>query len=57
MRKPALRLCKLIQQDNMSVCFIPPHTLLLYSETGVCRGIYYFHIFVLKHIKCLVCTR
>ena len=26
-------------QDNMSVKFIPTYTLLLYSKTGVCRGI------------------
>ena len=40
----------LIHQDNMSVCFIPPYTLLLYSKTGVYRGIHYFLIFALKHI-------
>ena len=28
-------------QDNMSVCFIPPYTPLLYSKTGVYRGIHY----------------
>ena len=33
----------------MSVCFIPPYTPLLYSKTGVYRGIYYFLIFALKH--------
>ena len=37
-------------QDNMSVCFIPPYTLLLYRKTGVYRGIHYFLIFALKHI-------
>ena len=26
-------------QDNMSVCFIPPYFPLLYSKTGVYRGI------------------
>ena len=33
----------------MSVCFIPPYTPLLYSKTGVHRGIEYFLIFALKH--------
>ena len=32
----------------MSVCFIPPYTPLLYSKTGVNRGIHYFLIFALK---------
>ena len=35
-------------QDNMSVCFIPPYTPLLYSKTGVYRGIHYFLIFCSK---------
>ena len=26
-------------QENMSVKYIPPYTPLLYSKTGVCRGI------------------
>ena len=34
----------------MSVCFIPQYTPLLYSKTGVHRGIHYFLIFALKHI-------
>ena len=34
----------------MSVCFIPPYTPLLYSKTGVYRGMNYFLIFALKHI-------
>ena len=38
-----------IHQDNMSVCFIPPYTQLLYSKIGVNRGIHYFHFFALKH--------
>ena len=29
-------------QDNMSVCLIPPYTPLLYSKTGVYRGIHFF---------------
>ena len=29
-------------QDNMSVCFIPPYTPLLYSKTGVYRSIHFF---------------
>ena len=37
-------------QDNMSMCFIPPYTPLLYSKTGVYRGLDYFLIFALKHI-------
>ena len=28
----------------------PPYTPLLYSKTGVYRGIHYFLIFALKHI-------
>ena len=35
----------------MSVCFIPPYTPLLYSKTGVYRGLHYFRIFALKHIR------
>ena len=35
-------------QDNMSVIFTPPYTPLLYSKTGVYRGIHYFLIFALK---------
>ena len=31
-----------IHQDNMSVCFIPPYTPLLYSKTGVYMGIHFF---------------
>ena len=34
---------------NMSVKCTPPYTPLLYSKTGVYRGIHYFLIFVLKH--------
>ena len=37
-------------EDNMSMCFIPPYTPLLYSKTGVYMGIHYFLIFALKHI-------
>ena len=37
-------------QDNMSVCFIHPYTPLLYSKTGVYRGIHYFLIFAQKYI-------
>ena len=33
----------------MSVKCLPPHTPLLYSKTGVCRGIPIFLIFALKH--------
>ena len=33
----------------MCVWFIPPYTPLLYSKTGVYRGIYFFLIFALKH--------
>ena len=40
----------ILHQDNMSVCFIPPYTPLLYSKTGVYRGIHYFLIFAVKHI-------
>ena len=34
----------------MSVCFIPLYTPLLYSKTGVYRGLHYFLMFALKHI-------
>ena len=34
----------------MSVCFILPYTPLLYSKTGVYRGLHYFLILALKHI-------
>ena len=36
-------------QDNMSVKCIPPYTPLLYSKTGVYRGIHFFLIFSQKH--------
>ena len=36
-------------QENMSVQCIPPKTPLLYSKTGVCRGISIFLIFAPKH--------
>ena len=39
-----------LHQDNMSVCLIPPYTPLLYSKTGVYRGLHYYLIFALKHI-------
>ena len=39
-----------MHQDNMSVCLIPHYTPLLYSKSGVYRGIHYFFIFALKHI-------
>ena len=32
---------KLSHQDNMSVLFIPPYTPLLYSKTGVYRGVHF----------------
>ena len=35
-------------QDNMSLCFIPPYTPLLYSKTGVYRGIHFLLILALK---------
>ena len=34
----------------MSVQYIPPYTPLLYSKTGVCRGIPIFIIFGPKHL-------
>ena len=37
-------------QDNMSLCLIPPYTPILYSKTGVYRGLHHFLIFALKHI-------
>ena len=36
------QLLPFMHQDNMFVCFIPPYTPLLYSKTGVYRGIHYF---------------
>ena len=33
-------------QENMSVCFIPPYTPLLYSKTGVYR-VYMIFLFLL----------
>ena len=46
-----------LHQENMSVQCIPPYTPLLYSKTGVCRGIPIFLIFAPKHILwVLVCT-
>ena len=36
-------------QENMSVKCVPPQTPLLYSKTGVCRGIPIFLIFAPKH--------
>ena len=40
-----------LHQENMSVKWIPPHTPLLYSKTGVCRGIPIF-LFLLQNIDC-----
>ena len=45
-----------MHQDNISVCFIPPYTPLLYSKTGVYRDIHYFLIFALKHILWVLVT-
>ena len=39
----------LTRQDNISVQYIPSYTPLLYSKTGVCRGMHIFLIFVPKH--------
>ena len=36
-------------QENMFMQCIPPYTPLLYSKTGVCRGIPIFLIFAPKH--------
>ena len=38
-----------VHQENMSVKYIPPHISLLYSKTGVCRGIPTFLVFDPKH--------
>ena len=58
-RKPVFGLCNQLRlkpaipaaiiRITLPVCFIP-YTPLLYSKTGVRRGIYYFLIFALKHI-------
>ena len=37
--------CMKAHQESMSVKCIPPHTLLLYRETGVYRGIPIFSYF------------
>ena len=37
---------------NNSVKWIPPYTPLLYSKTGVYRGLYYFLLFLLNNIDC-----
>lgn len=36
-------------QENTPMWFLPPRTPLLYSKTGVCRGIRNFLISTLKH--------
>ena len=38
-----------VHQENMSVKFMPPINPILYSKTGVCRGIPIFLIFAPKH--------
>ena len=38
-----------LRQENMSVKCISPEAPLLYSKTGVCRGIPIFLILVPKH--------
>ena len=46
----------IMPSDNMSVCFIPPYTPLLYGKTGVYRGIftgvYIIFLFLLLNIDC-----
>ena len=52
-RSPSLHILRYIanhHQENMTVQCIPPYTPLLYSKTGVCRGISIFLIFAPKHI-------
>ena len=39
-------------QDNISVYYIPPYTPLIYSKTGICRGIPIFFLFLLQSIDC-----
>ena len=41
--------CFFVHQENMSVKCLPPQTPLLYSKTGVRRGIPIFLIFAPKH--------
>ena len=36
-------------KENMSMKCVPPQTPLLYSKTGICRGISIFLIFAPKH--------
>ena len=40
---------RLSHQENMSVKYLPPQTPLLYSKTGICRGIPIFLIFAQKY--------
>ena len=37
-------------RENMSIQYIPPYTPLLYSKTGVCRGIPIFLKFLIQNI-------
>ena len=39
-------------RENMSIQYIPPYTPLLYSKTGVCRGIPIFLKFLIQNIDC-----
>ena len=38
----------------MPMHFSPPYTPLLYSKTGVYRGIFFFLIFAVKHRSCVL---
>ena len=48
-RKASTQTNKQTHQDNMSVTCIPPYIPLLFSKTGVHKGIHFFLIFALKH--------
>ena len=45
-------LLRWLHQDNISVCFIPLYTPLLYSKYGVYKGMHYFLFFLLLNIDC-----
>ena len=53
---PSLILVLFCHHENKSVKRRPPYTPLLYSETGVYRGIHFFLIFAPKH-RLLVLVR
>ena len=41
-----------MHHENIPILFWFPETPLLYSKTGVYKGIHYFFLFLLKNIDC-----